>query len=120
MLYTNLSESLISSFYYVHNALGQGLLELPYHNALFIHLRKKGFNVKYNFPLPVFFECEQVGDYYADLLLENKIIVEIKSVETFSKAHISQVLNYLRISKCRIGFLVNFQHNSCKFRRLVL
>ena len=120
MLYTNLSESLISSFYYVHKALGQGLLEAPYHNALFIYLRKMGFNVKYNYPLPVFFEGEQVGDYYEDLLLENKIFIEIKSVEAFSKVHISQVLNYLRISKCKVGFLVNFQHFSCKFKRLVL
>ena len=120
MLYTNLSESLISSFYYVHKVLGQGLLEAPYHNTLYIHLRKKGFDVKYNFPLPVFFEGEQVGDYYADVLLENKIVIEIKSVEAFSKAHVSQVLNYLHISKCRVGFLVNFQHCSCKFKRLVL
>ena len=120
MLYTNLSESLIRSFFEVHKALGPGLLENSYHNALFLNLRKKGFNTKYQFPLPVFYENDQVGDYFADLLLENKIIIEIKSVETFSKAHIAQLINYLRISKCRVGFLVNFQHSSCKFKRLVL
>ena len=95
-------------------------LEAPYHNILFMNLCKKGFNVKYEFPLPVFYEGDHVGKYYADLLINNKIIIEIKSVKSFSKAHISQVLNYLSISKCRLGFLVNFLNPSVEFKRLVL
>lgn len=76
--------------------------------------------MKYQFPLPVFFEGEQVGEYFADLIIDGKVILEIKSVECFSKAHIAQVLNYLHISKCRLGFLVNFMQPRCQYKRLLL
>ena len=120
MLYPELSNSLIGAFYEVYMELGPGLPEAPYHNALFMNLQKKGFDVQYQLPLPVFYKGEKVGEYFADLLLENQIIVEIKSVECFCKSHIAQTLNYLRLSKCRIGFLVNFKHHRMQFKRLVL
>ena len=95
-------------------------LEVPYHNALYLCLRKKGFNVKYQFPLPVYFQGDQVGEYFADLLLENKVIIEVKAVETLGNVHIGQVINYLHISKFRLGFLVNFQPSYFRYKRLVL
>ena len=115
MLYPELSNTLIGSFYEVHKAIGPGLLEASYHNALFLNLCKKGVNVKYQFPLPVFYEGDQVGEYFADLLVDSKIIIEVKSVKAFSRAHVSQVINYLHISKCRLGLLVNFSNPSVEF-----
>ena len=120
MMYTELSCLIVDSFYEVHREIGPGLLEIPYHNALYLNLSRKGVDVKYEFPLPVFYKGDQVGEYFADLLINNKIIIEVKSVICFTGIHISQVLNYLHISKCRLGFLVNFLNPSLKFKRLVL
>ena len=120
MVYHELSCLIVDSFYEVHREIGPGLLEVPYHNALYLSLRKKGLNVKYEFPLPVFFKEDQVGEYFADLLVNGKIVIEVKSVSAFNSDHISQILNYLHISKCRLGFLVNFQNSSLRFKRLVL
>ena len=120
MVYHELSCLIVDSFYEVHREIGPGLLEVPYHNVLYLSLCSKGVNVKYEFPLPVFFKGDQVGEYFADLLIDGKIIVEVKSVMSFNSTHISQVLNYLYISKCELGFLVNFQNPSLKFKRLVL
>ena len=120
MLHRELSEKIIKAFFEVHNGLGPGLLEKNYHNALFLKLTKNGINVKYQYPLNVYFEGEQVGEYYADLLVENKVIVEVKAVKGFTNEHRAQILNYLRISRCRLGFLVNFHPSRCMFERLVL
>ena len=120
MLYQELSKKIIGAFFEIHNALGPGLLEKNYHNSLFLKLKKYGFNVKYQYPLNVYFEGDQVGEYYADLLVENKIIIEVKAVTGFTNEHRAQILNYLHISKCRLGFLVNFYPTRCTFERLVL
>ena len=120
MVYHELSCLIVDSFYEVHREIGPGLLEVPYHNALYLNLCRKAVNVKYEFPLPVFYKGDQVGEYFADLLINNKIIIEVKSVSSFNSNHISQVFNYLYISKCKLGFLVNFQNPSLKFKRLVL
>ena len=120
MLYQELSKKIISAFFQVSKELGPGLLELPYHNALYLCLEKMGLRVRYHYPLPVYFEGEQVGDYFADLLIEDKIIIEVKAVQGLSNAHMAQLFNYLRISKCKVGFLVNFHYSRCEFRRAVV
>ena len=120
MVYHELSCLIADSFYEVHRNVGPGLLEVPYHNALYLDLCKKGLDVKYEFPLPVFFKEDQVGEYYADLIVNGKIVIEVKSVSVFSNDHVAQVLNYLHISKCKLGYLVNFRNVSLKFQRLVL
>ena len=104
----------------VHTELGPGLLELCYHNALFYELTAQGFNVVYNKAYNVFYKGQQVGEYFADLAVDNKVIIEIKSARALSAAHTAQLLNYLHISKCRLGLLVNFQGGSLEWRRLVI
>ena len=119
MLYQELSSSIIAAMYKVHRSLGSGLLETPYHNALFYELRK-GFDVRYQVPYNVFYEDELVGEYYADLLIEGKIIIEVKSIAALTKAHTAQLINYLRISGCKLGFLVNFRNPVLEFKRYIL
>ena len=120
MLYQELSNKLIGVFFEVHKLLGPGLLEKNYHNGLYIRLKEYGFNVKSGYYLPVFMGEHLVGEYYADLLVENKIIIEVKAVQNFNNNHRAQIINYLRIARCRLGFLVNFYTASCTFERLVL
>jgi len=86
--------------------MGPGLLEQCYHNVLYYELAAQRLNVVYNRQYDVFYRGQQVGEYYADLVVENSVIIELKSVKVISSAHVAQVLNYLHISKCRLGQLV--------------
>ena len=96
----------------VHSQMGPGLLEQCYHNALFFELRAQGLKAAY--------KGQQVGEYFADLVVENKVIIELKSVRAITSVHAAQLLNYLHISKCRLGILVNFQGSSLEWQRLVV
>ena len=120
MLYKELSNKLIGVFFEVHSLIGPGLLEKNYHNGLYIKLKEHGFDVKYKNYLPVFMDKHRIGEYYPDIMLENKIIIEVKAVKKFDNNHRAQLINYLHISGCRLGFLVNFYPSSCIFERLVL
>jgi len=93
----------------VYNELGPGLLESVYEAVLSFELQKQGLDVKSQVPLPVFYDGHklEVG-FRLDLLVNNKVIIEIKSVETLSKVHHKQVLTYLKISELKLGILVNF------------
>ena len=119
MLYRELSSKVIGGMYRVHEMLGSGLLEAPYHNALFYELRKH-LRVSYKVPYAVLYEGEVVGEYFADLLVEGKIIIEVKSVSRLSREHSAQLINYLRISGCQIGILVNFRNTTLEFKRYIL
>ena len=104
----------------VHSQMGPGLLEQCYHNALFFELRAQGLKAAYNRQYEVFYKGQQVGEYFADLVVENKVIIELKSVRAITSVHAAQLLNYLHISKCRLGILVNFQGSSLEWQRLVV
>ena len=108
MEYEELTHEIIACAYKVHNTLGAGFLEKVYENALIIELGKAGLNVEQQFPIPVFYEKQKVGDYYADLLVENKIIIELKAVENMIKKHEVQLVNYLTGTGLDIGLLINF------------
>lgn len=120
LLYENLSKQIVGGFFRVHNELHGGLLESCYHNALYYEYKSQGLSVGYNAPFNVFYRGEQVGEYYADLVINGKVIIEIKSVSALSKAHEAQLLNYLNISKYRLGYLVNFHGSRVVFKRFVL
>ncbi|MDC7227589.1 MAG: GxxExxY protein [Spirochaetales bacterium] len=120
LLYEELSNKVVSAFFRVHNELKGGLLEACYHNALFFELKSGGFSVGYNAPFNVYYQKQQVGEFYADLVVNNKIIIEIKSVAVLASAHESQLLNYLHISGCRVGYLVNFQGQRVVWKRFVV
>ena len=103
-----LTEKAIGAFYKVYNTLGFGYLEKVYENALIIELRKYGLKVEAQKPIKVHYEGIMVGEYYADLFIEDKLIVEIKSVLHLTSEHESQIFNYLKSTRIELGLLLNF------------
>ena len=110
MLHEDLTEQIIAAFYKVYNTLGYGFLEKVYENALAVELRRRGFTVQQQENIKVFYESEEVGDYYADLLANNLVIVEIKTAKTIGEDHEAQLINYLRSTRVEVGLLLNFGH----------
>lgn len=93
----------------VHTALGPGLLESAYETCLYYELNKTGLNVRKQTPLPLVYEDVKLEcGYRVDLIVENKVIVEIKSVECLNPIHSVQLLTYLKLSNCQLGLLLNF------------
>ena len=120
MVYPEVSKLVLDAAFAVHKSLGAGLLEQPYHNALYYELQAQGASVGYNAPFEVFHRGRVVGEYYADLLVNGLVVLEVKAVTALGTAHAAQLLNYLKLSGCRLGFLLNFQPERLEFRRLVL
>ncbi len=102
------SKQIIACAYKVFNTLGSGYLEKVYENALKIELTKHGYEVEQQFPIPVFYEGELVGDFFADLLINNKLIIELKAVENLHSKHEAQLVNYLTATGIGVGLLINF------------
>ena len=116
-------KKILDCSFHVHTVLGPGLLESAYEECLFHELKKAGFSVEKQKPLPLIFEdvLLNVG-YRIDLMVENKIIIEIKSVDSLADIHLAQILTYLKLSGCRLGLLVNFnvRHLKDGIKRVVL
>ena len=93
MLYEEVTRKIIGAIFRVHKNLGPGLVEMPYHNALFYDLKAGGFAVQYNAPYVVRYQGQVVGEYFADLVVDRKIIMEVKSVKQLSKQAEAQILN---------------------------
>jgi GxxExxY protein len=108
LLHGELTEQVLRSFYNVYNALGYGFLEKVYENALLFDLQESGFLVEQQRPIKVVYRNRVVGDYFADLCVENKIIVELKSVEKLKPGHMAQLFNYLKATEFEVGLLLNF------------
>jgi len=104
----DLIKLVMKAAYKVHNTLGAGFLEKVYEKALLIELKKYDLDVETQFPIPVFYEDVQVGDYYADLFIENCLIVELKTVEVLTVSHEKQLVNYLAATGIDDGLLLNF------------
>ena len=103
-----LSEKIISAFYKVYNTLGYGFLEKVYENALKIELEEMGVTAEAQHPIKVSYAGKIIGEYYADLLVEDFIIVEIKAAKNLSAEHEAQLLNYLKATDKEVGLLINF------------
>jgi len=104
-----LSNKIIGAAIELHKVLGPGLLESAYENALAYELNNLGLNLKQQVPMPfVYKEIKLDAGYRLDLLIENKVIIEIKSVETLAPVHFAQVLTYLKLSDLKLGLLINF------------
>jgi len=108
MINDKLTEKIIACAYKVHNTLGAGFLEKVYENAMMIELRKQGLGARQQENIKVYYEDEIVGDYFADIFVENEIIVELKAVENITKLHEVQTVNYLNGINKEIGLLINF------------
>ena len=104
----SLTEIIIGAAFKVHNSLGTGFLEKVYENAMTIELSKKGVNVKQQEPVNVFYEGHAVGAYFADLLVEDRIIVESKANLGLTREHEVQLVNYLAATGIDVGLLINF------------
>lgn len=119
----HITREILDSAYKVHSALGPGLLESAYEACLAYELTKKGFKVELQKPLPLIYEEVKLDcGYRLDLLVEDKVIVELKTVDFFNDVHIAQVLTYLKLSEKHIGLLINFNVKSLKdgIKRLAL
>lgn len=104
----DLSEKLIEAFYKVYNNLGYWFLEKVYANALMIEFKRNGIPAIPQSPIEVIYEGETVGEYYADVLIDNKIIIEINAARQLVEEHEAQLLNYLKATDIKVGLLFNF------------
>jgi len=107
-LHQDLTEKIIKAYYNVYNELGYGFLEKVYENALMIELKSLGLNCERQKPISVSFKGYNVGEYFADIIVENKVIIELKAAEGLVEEHETQLLNYLRATEIEVGLLFNF------------
>lgn len=114
-----ISELIINCAFTVSNTLGCGFLEKVYENAMVIELGKRGLFVKQQYPLNVYYDNKVVGDYFADIFVNNEIIVELKTVDSINAIHEAQLLNYLKASNKKLGLIINFNKPKVQIKRMV-
>ena len=112
-----LIQKVIGASYVVHNKLGAGFLEKVYEKALAVELKKQDIDFQIQYPIDVYYDEVKIGDYYADLFIDNRLIVELKAVETLTVAHEKQLINYLSATKIDDGLLINFGSGSVQIKR---
>jgi GxxExxY protein len=115
-----ITEQIIGAAFEVHSVLGYGFLEKVYENALLAELCKRALRAETQKAIKVKYKDVIVGDYVADLVVEDKVIVELKTEESYNKTHEAQLLNYLKATGTKVGLLINFGRKKCEFRRLVM
>jgi len=120
IIYKELSYKTIGLAMEVHNQLGFGFLEKVYENALIILFENNEIPAQQQAPVKAYFEGQVVGDYYADILVDNKIILELKAVNRILDVHRAQVLNYLRATEIKLAMILNFGKPRFEYKRLVL
>ena len=108
LLHEEITEKIIKSYFKVYNSLGYGFLEKVYENAMAIELRKLGLDVKCQYPISVIYECEIVGVYFADIIVNNLVVIELKSTKEISEENECQLMNYLIATQIELGLLMNF------------
>jgi len=104
----------------VNKILGPGFLEKVYENALLIELKSQGLKADKQVPIQVAYKGNLVGEYFADILVENQVIIELKTVEKLTNNHEAQLLNYLKATGMKVGILVNFKQRRAEIKRMVL
>jgi GxxExxY protein len=104
----------------VNRILGPGFLEKVYENALLVELKRRGLKAESQVPIKVIYKDNVVGEYISSIFVEDKVIVELKTVELLEKIHEAQLLNYLKATGIRVGILVNFKHPRAEIKRMVL
>lgn len=119
MLHEELTNKIICAFYNVYNTLGHGFLEKVYENALAIELKKTGLSVTQQESIKVYYDGVQVGDYFADIIVEGLIVLELKAAESLRNEHFAQLTNYLKATDKEVGLLLNFGKKP-EFKRIVL
>ncbi len=115
-----ISERIIGCAFSVGNVLGSGFLEKVYENALACEMRKSGLSVEQQKPITIHYDGVVVGTYAADLVVEEAVLVELKTVKAFDEIHVAQCLNYLKATNLKLCLLINFATTSVKIKRVVL
>jgi GxxExxY protein len=118
MLHEELSEKIIGAFFNVYNALGYGFLEKIYENVMLIELEKVGLFAEAQKNIKVYYESKEIGNYFADILVDNRIIIELKAESNLCKEHEAQLTNYLRATEIEVGLLLNFG-KTAQFKRKI-
>lgn len=119
LLHKDITDKIIKAFYEVYNELGYGFLEKVYENALFIELTSLGLICEKQKKINVFYDNQLVGEYFADIIVNNAVIVELKAAETLCEEHEFQLLNYLKATDIEVGLLLNFGKKP-QFKRKIL
>jgi len=104
----------------VNSVLGSGFLEKIYEKALLIELKDRGLKAESQAPIEVEYKGQQVGNYIADIIVEDQVILEIKAIVSLEKIHEAQILNYLKATGIKVGILVNFTHPKAEIKRFIL
>ena len=108
LLHKEITEKIIKSFYKVYNTLKYGFLEKVYENAMAIELRKMGFDVKCQYPVHVYYDNKIIGEYYADIIVNDIVVIELKATNSILEEHEFQLINYLKATEIELGLLMNF------------
>ena len=114
-----ITEKIIGAAYKVHNTLGSGFLEKVYQKSLVIELQTLGFSVEVEKPITVYYHDEVVGIYVADIIVDGKVLLEIKAVKGLSEIHEVQLVNYLKATGIEVGLLINFGRSVNIKRRIM-
>jgi GxxExxY protein len=119
LLFADLTDTILGAFYATHTELGYGFLEYVYRNAVAVLLREVGRKVEREVPYDLYFHGVLIGRYRADLVVERKVVVEVKAARAIDASHYEQLRNYLRASCLRVGLLLNFGQEAT-FRRIIV
>ncbi len=120
IIYRDLSYQIMSAIFEVHKTLGPGFVESIYEKALIEEFAKEGIKVETQKVIDVIYKEKKIGKHRLDLIVEDKIVIELKSVERFAPHHTAQLLSYLKASGYRLGILVNFSKAKVEYRRVVM
>ena len=120
IVYKELSYQIMAAVFEVHNILGFGFLEKVYERALLKELYRQRIPVEAQKEIKVFYKGDEIGTYFADLVVNNEILLELKAVESINNIHKAQVLNYLKATGLKLGLLINFGKERVEYKRLVL
>jgi GxxExxY protein len=118
LLHKSITDKILKVYYEVYNELGYGFLEKVYQNAMYFELKSLGYKVEAQKQIKVYYKKQLVGEYYSDLLVEDKVIVELKATELLMNAHVAQVINYLKGTPIEVGLLLNFGEQP-EFKRFI-
>ena len=117
-LHSEISSKVLKAFYNVYNKLGYGFLEKVYENAMLIELKKIGLFAERQKPIKVYYDNELVGEYFADIVVNNCLIIELKAMENLCPEHEAQLVNYLKATEIEVGLLLNFGIETQQKRRV--
>ena len=120
LLYKELSYKIIGIAMEVHRELGPGFLEKVYENSMMLLLKEKGIEAKQQYPIPVHFKGTKIGEYFADILMDDKVILELKTVDKITNLFRAKAIHYLKATEKKLAIIINFKSESLQYERIVL